>query len=184
METYDYNVEDFDSRYQADRGVHGRFYIQPCEDRRASAEAGRAIFKDVEFIEIIASGNQNNIVRRKATEEDKMRFRRQYEMFQKGCEEQLVGTPLKEVAWLTRSQVEELAYLRLYTLEALANVSDDTCGKHAGLYEIKRRAQSALEQAEGMAPLTQLQEENAQLKKQLVSLQQQVKELAKAEKKG
>ena len=37
MDTYDYNVEDFDSRYQADRGVHGRFYIQPCEDRRASA---------------------------------------------------------------------------------------------------------------------------------------------------
>lgn len=182
MEMVDYNTDDFNSRYQADRGVHARFYTVPVEDRAASAEAGRPMFKDQEFIEIIAAGNQNNIVRRKASNEDRSRFSRQYEMYRRGVEDQLVGTPLAEVAWLTRSQVEELAYLRIRTLESLADLDDAVCTRHAGLYDLKAKAGAALDQAKGMAPLTALQEENEKLRNQVQTLENQVKQLQKTAK--
>lgn len=185
MEQVDYNVDDFNGRFSGDRSVMARFYTMPVPDRKATAEAGRPMFRDVEFVEIVAAGNANNIVQRRVTNEDRQRFARQYEMFRQGSDEQLVGTPLSEVAWLTRSQVEELAYLRVRTLEALASLDDSACSKHAGLYDLKKKAGAAIQQSEGMAPITKLQEENEKLGKMVEELEAQVEILSKqASKKG
>lgn len=175
MEQVDYNVDDFNGRFAGDRSVNARFYTMPMPDRAASAEAGRPMFRDVEFVEIVAAGNANNIVQRKVTDEDRHRFARQYEMFRQGHSDQVVGTPLTEVAFLTRSQVEELAYMRIRSLEALADLDDNVCSKHAGLYDLKKKAKAAVDQAAGLAPITQLQEENAQLRKMVEELQAQMK---------
>jgi len=179
----DYDLRDFDGRFRADQGVQARFYTLPMQDHAATAEHGRPMFKDTEFVEILAAGNANNIVKRKATDEDRQRFHRQYAMFRRGVDEQLVGTPLTEVAWLTRSQVEELAYLRIKTLEALAGMDDNICGRHAGLYDLKKKATVALEAAGDMAPLTKLQEENSELARKVEELTLQLKELTEASKK-
>lgn len=185
MEAVDYDINVFNGgRYAADKSVYARFYTQPVQDDAASAEAGRPIFRDVVFIEIRAAGNQNNIIKRKATREDMGRFARQYELFKQGDGEQVVGTPLTEVPWLTRSQVEELAYLRIRSLEALASLSDETCSKYAGMYDLKRKAAAALEAAEKAAPMTALAEENKQLKGELEVLKQQMNELIAASKKA
>lgn len=180
---YDGDENHFNNgRYAGDRSIHARFYTVPELDKEASAEAGRPICKEVEFVEIIAAGNQNNIVRRSATDEDRARFSRQYEKFRAGNAEQLVGTPLTEVSWLSRTQVAELAYLNIRTLEHLANMSDTNCSKFAGLYDLKRKAVLAMEQAEGMAPVTKLQEENEKLSKQVEALTLQLKELLESQK--
>jgi len=167
MPQFDDDVNDFENRYAGDKGVHARFYIFPQKNEAKSASAGRPIFEDTEFVEIFASGNSSNIVRRPARQMDKERFRRQYEAFKAGHEDQVQGTLLHEVPWITRSQVEELAYLRIRTLEQLANVSDAACGKHVGLYDLKSKAQKALAAAEGAAPLTELAKENEDLKRRL-----------------
>jgi hypothetical protein len=167
-------------RYAADRGVFARFYTKPVEDAAASAEAGRPIFKDQEFVEIIAAGNANNIVQRKASNEDRQRFRQQYEKFKAGDGDALIGTPLSEVTWMTRSQVEELAYFRIRTIETLAEVSDEVCGRVIGLYDLKRKAKAVLEASDKAAPLTALQAENETLKNQVDAMKQQIDELAAA----
>lgn len=167
MPQFDDDVNDFENRYAGDKGVHARFYMFPQKNEAKSASAGRPIFDETEFVEIFASGNSTNIVKRPARQMDKDRFRRQYEAFKAGHEDQVQGTMLYEVPWITRSQVEELSYLRIRTLEQLANVSDAACGKHVGLYDLKSKAQKALAAAEGAAPLTELAKENEDLKRRL-----------------
>lgn len=176
MEQFDGDVSHFENRWAGDKGVHARFYNMPVKDEAASAEAGRPIFKDKEFVEIVAAGNQNNIIKRKATSEDKARFQAQYERFKQGDGEQLIGTPLSEVPWLTRSQVEELNYMRIRTLEALGNLNDEACAKVAGLYDLKKRAAAHLEKAGQAAPVEALHKENEDLKNELTALKQVVQE--------
>lgn len=182
METVEYDVNDFNERYAGDKSVYAKFYTVPTKDEAASAREGRPIFFDKEYIEIRAAGNQNNIVQRVATNMDRDRFYRQYELFRKGQEEQVVGTPLSEVTWLTKSQVEELAYVRVRTLEQLSGVADDVCQRMVGLNDLKRKAQSFLEAAEKAAPLTALQAENEELKQQVNALASQMKELLASKK--
>lgn len=177
MPQFDDDVNDFENRYAGDKGVHARFYMHPQQDEEKSAAAGRPIFEETEFVEIIAAGNQTSIIRRPARQMDKQRFQRQYEAFKAGAGDSDFGTILSEVPWVTRSQVEELSYLRIRTLEQLAHVSDAECGKHVGLYELKSKAQKALAAAEGAAPLTELEQENKALKKTLDDQQSQMSKM-------
>ena len=127
MQTADFDVEHFEHRNAGDKQVYVRFYIKPVEDAAATAEQGRPIYKDREYVEIRSPGNATNVVVRPVTDMDRQRFAGAYGLFKKGETEQVIGTPLTETPWLTRSQVEELAYLRIRTLEQLAGVGDDVC---------------------------------------------------------
>ena len=180
MDMVDYDVNDFNERYAGDKSVYAKFYTMPVRDDAASAQAGRPIYKDREYIEIRAAGNQNNIIQRPASQMDRQRFNRQYEHFKAGADEQLIGTPLSELTWLTKSQIEELAYVRVRTLEALANISDDTCQRMSGLHDLKLKAARYLEESEKAAPFTALEAENKALKGQVDALTSQMKEMTEA----
>lgn len=176
------SVNNFDDsfergRFANDKGVRAHFYTNPIVQEVESAEAGRRICKDVVFVEIMTAGNTNSSVVRKATDEDKGRFRRQYEAFLSGNSEQAFGTPLSDITWLTKSQVEELAYMKIRSLEELANVSDTACAGMAGLYDLKRKAGAFLERADQSAPITALAKENEVLQGQVAALQAQMQEL-------
>ena len=165
-DTIEYDVSDMDAN---DKGVYAKFYMFPMEDAKASAEAGRPVFADKEFVEILAAGNQNNIVRRPAGEMDKARFRKQYELFKQGDTEQMVGTPLSEVPWVTRSQVEEFAYRKVRTLEDLANISDAQCTL-PGMYDLRTKAQHWMKKASDAAPFNAMMEEIEALKLELAAM--------------
>lgn len=177
-ESADFNVEDFESRTAGDKSVYAKFFIRPFRDEEASAEQGRPIYRDREYIEIRAPGNQNNVVIRPVTEMDKQRFRPSYQAFKAGDLEQDFGTPLTEVPWITRSQVEELAYIKVRTLEHLANLGDDVCLRIPGTTGLKNKAKIAMERAERNAPFEAMKKENDDLKEQLASLKQAVEEQA------
>lgn len=179
IETADFDHTHFEDRQAGDRSVHARFYMKPVQDEKLSAENGRPMFKDVEYLEIRAPGNQNNIVNRPVRQMDRERFARQYHLFQAGHADQVTGTRLTEVSFVTKSQAEELAYLRVLTVEDLASLNDSVCVNVPGLHDLKRRAGLYLEQAEKAAPFTALQEENSQLKAQLASLADTVAEQTK-----
>jgi hypothetical protein len=173
------NVDDFEDPNDT-RGVYARFYVVPKEDKAASAEQGRPIFKDKEYVEIFCAGNENNIVRRPAGDRDFQRFGKEYKMFKEGSEEQLVGTPLSEVPWIPRGQVEELAYMKVRTLENLADLDDSACGRAPGLYDLKRKAGLWLQRSEEAAPFTELAAENEKLQKRIAVLERKEKSAAKA----
>lgn len=180
----DFGENDFGrGRFAGDAGVFARFYVKPVVNEQRSEKEGRPIYDDKVFVEIRAAGNANNIIDRKATDEDKRRFREQFALFNAGRGEELVGTPLSEVVWIARSQIEELAYLRIRTVEALANISDDVCSKLVGLYDLKRKAQAYLEQANKPASQDEvdgLKATNELLAGQLEAMTKQMNEMAEA----
>lgn len=176
--TAEFDVGDFASREAADKNVYVKFYIRPKENEAKSAEEGRPIFEDKEYVEIRTPGNTTNVVQRPVTDMDRKRFPAAYRAFKEGNAEQITGTPLVEAPWITRSQVEELSYVHIRTVEQLANVSDDVCTRMPGLFKLKQRAQAMSEQAEKQAPFIRLQEENAELRNTLETVQRQLQEQA------
>ena len=166
----DFDVSDFDPQNN-DKGVYARFYMDAVQDAAASVAEGRPMFKDVEFIEIIAPGNANNIVIRPARPTDIQRFRRSYHIFKEGLTEALDGTPLAEIPWLTRSQVEEMAAIKIRTIEQLADLADSACVASAGMFTLKRKAQAWIEKATEAAPFTKLNAENEELRARLAALE-------------
>jgi hypothetical protein len=166
-DTLEYDADAFSDNFEAqNKGVYAKFFWHPVKDEQASAEAGRPIFVDKEYVQIVAAGNSTNIVTRKVTEMDIRRFKKYYDLFKQGDAEQLIGTPLTEVPWVTRAQVEEYAYRKIRTLEHLAELSDSECNM-PGMYEMKRKAAAWLEKAKEAKPFTAMQ---AELKKQLAAL--------------
>ena len=66
--------------------------------------------------------------------------------------------------------VEELAYLKVLTVEDLADLNDQVCINVPGLHDLKRRAKLYLEAASKAAPITALEQENAQMKTQMETM--------------
>lgn len=170
-EQYDGDLQEFEN-VESTKGVYARFYLHPKQDEKASAEAGRPIFVEREYVEIIAAGNSNNIIRRPVSDMDRRRFRGAYEKFRQGDTEQLVGTPLSEVTWIARGMIEELAYKKVRTVEQLAELNDAVCGSMPGVYDLKRKAQAWVEKADKAAPFTQMAKENEELKNRIAALEQ------------
>lgn len=175
-EAYDADPRDFESREAADNSVYVKFYTKPVQDQAESDKAGRPIYKEKEYVEIRTPGQQNNVIQRPVTDMDRQRFRRAYNLFKEGMEEQLVGTPLSEVPWMTRSQVEELHHLRVRTVEHLATLGDDVCGRYAGLYKLKQKAQQVIADGEKTAPFAQLQAQHEQAMAELAEMRKTVQE--------
>jgi hypothetical protein len=87
--------------------------------------------------------------------------------------EQLVGTPLAEIPWLTRSQVEDLMYQKIRTVEQLAEISDQVCTGAPGLYELKRKAKAYVDKARDGSEFTALYAELDALRAELAAVQAQ-----------
>jgi hypothetical protein len=179
MDNFDGDVAHFESRYAGDRSVFAKFYYMPKKDETKSAEAGRPIFNDVTFIEIMVAGDANNVIQREASAMDLERFQRVYDRFLQGAEEQTIGTPLMEVPWITKSQCEELLYHKVRTLEALGNLNDEVCGRIPGLYGLKQKAKDHLKRSDAAAPVEALSAENKALKEQMAALLKTVEDQAK-----
>ncbi len=88
------------------------------------------------------------------TDITKAKYPMQYAKWkQNASTEGLTGTFISEVTWLSRAQAEELAYFGVKTLEQLAAAPDTLCQKQVGFYDLRRKAQSFIEQAERDAPI-------------------------------
>lgn len=173
---YDENPADFESRTAADKNVYVKFYVRPVRDDAASDEAGRPIYNDREYVEIRTPGQQNNVIQRPVTDMDRQRFRQAYRAFKDGAEEQTIGTPLTEQAWITRSQVEELAHLRVRTVEHLATLDDAVCSRYAGMYKLKQKAAQVIAESEKNAPFAKMQTEYEELKNAHAAMMRTVEE--------
>jgi len=143
----DFDPRVFEDRYSDDKKVWVRFYLNSVEDQVKSAEAGRPIYVEKEYVEIRSPGNDTNIVNRPVSQHDRQRFPRHYDLFKKGVENPIIGTPLSEMVWVKRTMVDELKYVKIITVEQLAEVSDDICGRFPGLTDLKQKARAYLDQA-------------------------------------
>lgn len=134
---------------KADEKLFVQFLLHPHPDPVESEKQNRPVFKDTEYVRIIVPGDKTSIVFRPVWDRDKQRFPRHYQMFKNGINEQVVGTPLNIVPWLTKAQVEEMKYFNIRTVEQLANMPDSGAGSVPAFHTLKRKANEFLMAAQG-----------------------------------
>ena len=163
---------DSDSSYSAkqdDSGCIAQFYYHPLLNGAKSLEAGREVFVDTPYVLILVKGQSKTEVRRKALDEDKVRFSQAWKAFQEGKETAITGTPLENMHGLMPSQIQELKSMYIRTVEDLAGMSDLATQKYGhGGVDLRKKAQAFIEHNNV---------EVMELKAQIASLKSTVNEL-------
>lgn len=119
-------LASFDSIANGDdtKKLPAMFRMEAVRNEARSAEAGRAIFDECEFIQIIFPGDHTREINRPATEIDKAKYVDEYRRFKENHESAFSGTPLEAWGVLPVNTIAEMKSLRIYTVEHLANVSE------------------------------------------------------------
>jgi hypothetical protein len=113
---------------------------------------------EVEYYDIKVPGERDSIAG-PVNENIKQRFPRHYAAFKQRIAAPVDGTPLSEWAAITRTQVEELAFANIKTIENLANVADNRTNAMRGMTALKQKAAAYLAQKEDTKFVDQLTEQ-------------------------
>jgi hypothetical protein len=152
-----------------DDRLHVRFYTKPTINVPESTRQNRPVYQDTPYIEMMMPGEKNVIIREPVWEQHKQRFPQHWAQFQLGEKDQVIGTPLKVVPFLTESQIEELAHFKIRTVEQLAEMADSSLN-FMGAQELKQAAKRFLDKSRSgealMARIEALEAENARLARQ------------------
>ncbi len=164
---------------EMNKGVTPLFFSRPAKNDRKSAEAGRPIYDSQEFVRLFVAGDPYNQGEAPVDDRIKERFPDQYDAWVKKKQGLTIsGTPLRQWPGLDTVQVAELEALKIFSVEALAQVAETSVQKAQGLRELRARAQAYLEQAKDGSTVLRLAEENQGLKADLAAARQQLDELA------
>ena len=182
----------------ADSRLAVQFYKKSVKQDAASAEAGRPIFKEFDFVKIMIPGDNLTEIDTYAQDSHRQRFPRQWAHYQNQVagHQDIVGTPLDQWPQITRSQAEELRGLKFHTVESIADCSDQQLqriGMVAGMspHNFRQKAKAFLnlatdsaEVAQREAELAKLREENDKIKAEtdakLAAMQEQMSALLAA----
>ncbi len=112
--------------WKLDAGLNVQFYKHAELNTWQSQEQGRKVFDEHVYIRILTPANRLNVIERRATDEDRQRFARQFRHFVERGEQLLSGTPLSELPGMSQGRVLEFAALKVTTVEQLAGMPDST----------------------------------------------------------
>ncbi len=159
MQIAEFNHQDFQNSHQSaqDEKLLVKFFTKQVPDKKASDKEGRPIFKDVEYVDIKVPGNRTGGACHPALFRDKQRFPKHYAAFKQRIETPIDGTPLAEWPVISRTQVEELAFHNVKTVEQLISMSDTNASKFLGMQTLKRKAAAWLEHSADTARINQIQ---------------------------
>jgi hypothetical protein len=146
-------------------------------DPEETAKQGRPIFREVDSVKIYTPGDRFSVIHREVWPVDKARFKKLWEDYKDGRKATTSGTPLEAAPFLTRSQVEELKFFHVRTVEALADLSDEASQKFMGINELRQRARDFIAIAKDSRITTTLRAEIDKREKENSNLQRIVKEL-------
>jgi len=184
--TIDYQV-DFDNNQQteADKRLFVQFFKDAVKSEFKTLAAGRPIFDEFDFIRIIAPGSRDSFVT-KARDGDNYttRFPIQWSRYKQNQDQDVTGTPLSAVPWLTVGQIAELNAVGCKTVEQLVGMPDNLSQKFMGHHQLKQRAQTFLEAANNAAPALRLQAELEKRDEQIAELRSMIEAMNAAKKAG
>lgn len=171
-------------RLPGDETLHIKFSRKPVLSTIKTQEAGRPIYDDYDFVTIFIPGDDRLVLDSLMTPEMIRRFRPEYEAWKRNEAAPQTGTPLEHWGRLTPSQIAELKYLNVHTVEALAAMSDGIAQRFMGGAHTLRQAAKAWLQAAGDAAVVEKQQaELAKRDEELAELRKMVEELVKKDKK-
>lgn len=160
-------------------GIFPKFFMKPVQNHAKSAEEGRPIFEDVEFIEIMIAGDAKSQVESKVSQKHIDRWPREYEAFKNGLEATVTGTPITEWPAITASRAAELKALKIFTVEALAEIPDTAIQRIGmGGRDLVTKAKAYIEAAKDGAAVERYAKDNESLRNEVDMLKEQLKELS------
>lgn len=110
-----------------------RFYQREVPHDFNSKVEGRPIYYMADFVRIEIPGNQYSIIDTFANESHKRMYPQQWALYQNEKrdlgEDDIAGTLLRDWPILTAAQVRELKHYHFYTVEQVANASDEQINK-------------------------------------------------------
>lgn len=171
-----------ESRFEGDDRLFVTFSRKPVMQTGLSKEAGRAIYKEVDFVRIMVPGDKLSIVERPVDEIDRRRFAVKYEKWLATQSNAVEGTPLSSLPTMTPAKVEEYKFFGIHTVEQLAGAADSVGQKFFGFNDDKRRANAFIELAKGNAPIEKMNEELKVRDAAIEELKAQVASLVRASK--
>jgi len=159
----------------ADSRLQVRFYRKPVHQEQESMDAGRPIYKEFDFVHICVAGDTLTEIDTFALQQHKTRFPIQWANYmnrQGANDEEVVGTPVSEWPLVSKSQAEELRAMKFYTVESIANASDQQLqrmGMAAGMspYAFRDKAKAFLNLATNAAETDKRETEINALKEEL-----------------
>jgi hypothetical protein len=159
----------------ADSRLQVRFYKRPVQQEAETLEAGRPIYKEFDFVHICVAGDTLTEIDTYALASHKTRFPIQWANYQNRLgkdDVEVVGTPVSEWPLVSKSQAEELRAMKFYTVESIANASDQQLqrmGMAAGMspYAFRDKAKSYLNLASNSAETDKRAQEINNLKEEL-----------------
>ncbi len=159
--------------------VAGKFDEAKAEREKKLSDA--PVYRKIEFITIQIPGDKTLVVHRPIMAADKIRFRAQYEAFKNASGEAVDGTPVEQLAEIKPSQVTDLKYVGVHTIEQLAKVPDSSpLMSMMGGVSLKQRASAWVSKNRKASVVSQTNEALRERDVQIAELQEQVKALIAA----
>ena len=184
-----------------DRALLVRFFKQPRKLDSKSDDAGRPVFDSVVMIRVDSPGDRTTSLVRRARvgamtkqyggtdgktivdvrddDDDARRFPAQWAAFQRDADQNVDGTPLKELRFLTIEQIAEYQASKVFSAEQLAAIADSSLTKlPLDARKHREQAKAYIDAALGNAPLMALAGETDRLKETLASKDALINDLA------
>lgn len=185
---------------QAGPPPHVVFEQKPVEDRNETIKQGKLVLKDVDYVRIHRSGSKDfveKIAEEWLNECDRLAresppqwppdwavaFRKAYQQWKAGQEVTPIGFPIKHWPMVTRAQAENLLMARVFSVEELAEASEEVLSNLGlGARGLKDRAKAWLEASKGNVSeeLAALRAQNSDLKEALGRQNEKIAELEAA----
>jgi len=157
---------------------HLRFFSEPVELPGKTAEEGRPVYVERDFVGITNPGSRDEVVRKaedKAKEDEFVAWA--YRKWKATQEQPVDGTPVETVPFLNKAQVKELKGLNIHTLEVLADAPEPAMQRMMGLRDLKKKAEAYMSAAKDTAIVTRLQGELEQRDNTISMLQKQMADM-------
>jgi hypothetical protein len=142
-----------------------------------SAEAGRSIFDEIDYVTVRNPGSRDTFISKAADYAKTDEFAAWAYKKWKVTQEQVTdGTPIETVPFLNKAQVQELKALGVHSLETLADLPDTAKQRFMGSIELSKKAKAYLASAKDTALATKLQAEVSKKDKELEFMRKQIAE--------
>lgn len=164
------------------------FFPEPVINKFKSNNEGKPVYETKDFVSISHPGESLNVVKREATEQDKRRFARHWQMYLQGKSQAPDGVPLSLLFPASPHIVQTLRGYNIHTVEQLSNLSGtgiSTVGMGAqewvnGAKRYMEHANKGVNHHQFESALAAKDQEIATMKRQIAELSQMMNQKAKA----
>ncbi len=160
----------------SEEGVCARFYDRAVK-RDIVDKNGLPLFDTICYVEIRFKDNNAEVFDQPATEDKIKRFPAEYARYQLARKQISEGKPLEQFAFLTVAEIEMLKSRGIFTVEALAALTDEKAGE-LDVEKERDLAVKFVEQAKGNIIVSEWQEKEEQYLQKISLLEAKIKELS------